>query len=255
MSQFPDTLFLNVSPSFKKFDRPLMEYLSQYGTIARWEYQQTLDEPSSLDVALALLHDYLQQSDRPLHLIGHSTSGLLGWLYARRHPERVRSLTLLSVGVSPAIDWQAHYYVMLEMLQCSRDIILSQMSYNLFGDRCKSNVKSWVEILKRDLATSLSPHTLVKRLSLPPGGVSIPLWVGGSQTDVIVDVDRLQGWSSWLKDGDRLWVFPEGKHFFHYFYPQQVGDKILDFRASLSSRNYQEYGTVDWDLDRIKSYN
>lgn len=234
MSQFPETLYLNVSPTFKKFDRPLLDYLSQYGTIARWEYQQTLDESSSLDQALTLLHDYLQDGDRPIHLIGHSTSGLLGLLYARRHPERVKSLTLLSVGVHPTVDWQAHYYVTLERLNCSRDIILGKMIYNLFGYQCKSNVKSLVELLKRDLATSLSPHTLVKRLSLPPGGVSVPLMIAGSETDCIVDVNQLQKWESWLKDGDRLWRCPEGRHFFQYFHPQAVGEEILKFWASRS---------------------
>jgi|GEM_PF-2838428 len=72
--------------------------------------------PTSLDAALVLLHDYLKEGDRPLHLLGHSTGGLLGLLYAHRYPERVRSLTLLSVGVHPAIDWQAHYYIQRQML-------------------------------------------------------------------------------------------------------------------------------------------
>jgi len=34
----------------------------------------------------------------------------LGWLYTRHYRQRVRSLTLLGVGVYPGIDWQAHYY-------------------------------------------------------------------------------------------------------------------------------------------------
>jgi pimeloyl-ACP methyl ester carboxylesterase len=245
MSQFPDTLFLNVSPRFKKFNHPLLLYLSKHGTIAQWEYQQTLDEPISLEVALTLLHDYLKQFDRPIHLLGHSTSGLLGLLYARRYPERVKSLTLLSVGVHPTIDWQAHYYVTLKMLPCTREIILAQMVYNLFGYKRKSEIRSWVEILKRDLSTSLSPHTLFQRVSIPPGGVSVPLFVSGSQNDVIVDIHQLQGWKSWLKEGDRLWECSEGRHFFHYLYPQQLGDEILHFWESISSKKVEACLTVN----------
>jgi pimeloyl-ACP methyl ester carboxylesterase len=240
MSQFPNALFLNVSPRFKNFDRPLSLYLSKYTTIAQWKYQQTLDEPTSLEVALTLLHDYLQNFDRPIHLLGHSTSGLLGLLYARRHPERVKSLTLLSVGVHPTIDWQAHYYATLKMLPCTREIILAQMVYNLFGYKRKSEISSWVEILKRDLETSLSPHTLFKRVSIPPAGVSVPMFVSGSRNDVIVDIHQLQGWKSWLKEGDRLWECPEGRHFFHYLNPHKVGDEIIDFWASISSRKIQK---------------
>ncbi|HIK33868.1 MAG TPA: alpha/beta hydrolase [Oscillatoriales cyanobacterium M59_W2019_021] len=235
MSQFADTLFLNVSPSFKKFDRPLIQYLSQHQTIAQWEYQQTLDEPISLDTAIALLHDYLQHCDHPIHLVGHSTSGLLGLLYARRYPERVKSLTLLSVGVHPAIDWQAHYYVTLQMLPCSREMILAQTIYNLFGYKCQSKIRYWIEILKKDLATSLSPHTLFNRVSIPPGGVPVPLFVCGSQNDVIVDLHQFQSWNSYLKEEDRLWHCPQGRHFFHYFYPQETGERIAEFWNSISS--------------------
>ncbi|MGB5896834.1 MAG: alpha/beta fold hydrolase [Geitlerinemataceae cyanobacterium] len=244
MSQFPDTLFLNVSPSFKKFDRPLMLYLSKSKTIAPWEYQQTLDEPASLEIAITLLHDYLQQSDRPIHLVGHSTSGLLGLLYARRHPERVKSLTLLSVGVHPTVDWQAHYYVTLKMLPCSREMILAQMIYNLFGYKCQSKIRGWIELLKRDLVTSLSPHTLFSRYSIHPAGVPVPLFVSGGQNDVIVDLYQLQAWGSWLKDTDRLWLCPEGRHFFHYFYPQELGDQILNFWESTSPISIENRLTV-----------
>lgn len=104
MSQLPEALWLNVSPALEKLDRPLLKHLSQHLSIAQWQYCQTPDEPMSLEIALVLLHDYLKHHDRPIHLLGHGTGGLLGLLYTRQHPERVRSLTLLSVGVYPAVD-------------------------------------------------------------------------------------------------------------------------------------------------------
>lgn len=233
MSNLPDVLWLSVSPALQSLDRPLLRTLSQSQTVAHWEYSQTLDEPNSFDAALVVLHDYLKQRDRPIHLIGHSTSGLLGLLYARQHPERVQSLTLLSVGVHPAIDWQAHYYAQAQLLRCSRSILLSQMVYNLFGRQSRSMVQHWVTVLDHDLLTSLSPHTLFRRMTMPSGGVPVPLMVCGGSEDIIIDPNLLQGWQQWMKLGDRLWM-SEGGYFFHYQQPSLVGKEIAAFWRSLS---------------------
>jgi pimeloyl-ACP methyl ester carboxylesterase len=241
MSQLPDALWLNVSPALKGFDRPLLKHLSEHTSIAQWEYCQTSDEPMSLEVALALLHDYLKQQSRPLHLLGHSTSGLLAWLYARRYPERVRSLTLLSVGVHPAVDWQAHYYAQLQLLPCLRETLLNQTVYALFGHQSRPVKRELVQVLERDLRTSLSPHTLYQRISFFPGGAPVPLLVCGGQDDIVVDPNLFQGWQSWLKEGDRLWKCHAGRYFFHYFHPQQVSEQVADFwYAQHLSRSLQE---------------
>jgi len=60
-------------------------------------------------MAVKLLQDFLTWRDRPLHLISHSTSGLVGLMYARRYPHKVSSLGLLAVGWPYAINLQAHY--------------------------------------------------------------------------------------------------------------------------------------------------
>jgi pimeloyl-ACP methyl ester carboxylesterase len=234
ISQEPQVLWLNTNPHFQRFEKPLTNYLAKQISIAEWQYFQSQDEPCSLEVALVLLHDYLQSSPRPTHLIGHGTGGLIGFLYARKYPERIKSLTLLGVGVNPAVDWQVHYYALREILPCNREMILLQMVHNLFGCQSRERAKNLVKILERDLNSSPSPHSLYKRVSIPPGGVSMPLLVCGSRDDVIVDRNILQGWQQYFKPVDRLWEIPEGRHFFHYFSPQQVGDEILDFWQSLT---------------------
>jgi pimeloyl-ACP methyl ester carboxylesterase len=229
MFQFPDALCLNVSPSLQVFDRPLLKVLSRHLTVGQWEYSQTQDEPMSIEIALELLDDYLSQGDRPVHLLGHGTGGLLGLLYARRHPETVRSLTLLSVGVDPAVDWQSCYYNQLQCLPYSRSAILTRTVHEIFGCQSPTIVQQIRRRFDRALSQSLSLHTLYQQGQFFPGGVPVPLLVCGSENDVILESSLLQGWQPWFKDGDRLWQSPEGGHFFHYFYPQPVGEQITQF--------------------------
>ncbi len=229
-----DMLWLSVNPSFVDFHKPLLHELAQDSDIAHWEYSQTQDEPCSLEKALVLLHDYLKNRDRKIHLIGHSTGGLLGLRYARRHPERVQSLTLLSVGVNPTVDWQAHYYVQRQLLPCSRSIVMAQMVRNLFGAQSCRRAKGLIKLLERDLATSPSPHSLLRREHLSPGRVQVPLLVCGGDSDLIVDTNQINHWRPWLKECDRIWHCPNGRHFFHAEHPQAVGLQIRDFWQSAS---------------------
>jgi len=222
-------LWLNTSPSFQCFDRPLVDFLSKYMAIAQWQYCQSEDEPSSLEIALVLLHDYIKTCPEPVHLIGHGTSGLLALLYARKHPERVKSLTLLGVGFNPGVNWQAHYYAFRKLFPSNRETILTQMVYNLFGYQDSKSTKKLVGILQKDLDLSPNPHSLFRRKSEVIGGICKPLMVCGSEDDLIVDPNALNGWKKYLKEGDRLWKCQEGHHFFYYFYPEEVGKAIMEF--------------------------
>ena len=190
---------------------------------------QTPDEPCLLDIAVTLLHDYLKSINRPIHLIGHSTSGLVGLIYARKYPERVKSLTLLSVGVYPTVDWQAHYYVHRHLLPCSRETILRNMVKSLFGEQGRKVTQNLVKILERDLDLSPSPHSLLKRQSMVPREVSVPLMICGSCDDTIIDPNLIQGWQPFLKSEDRIWECPEGGYFFHHFSPLNVAQPLLEF--------------------------
>ena len=234
MSLAFDVLWLSASPSLKPFDRPLLRYLSQHLPIAQWEYCQTSDEASSLDKAIVLLHDFLKFRNRPVHLIGHGMGGILGLIYARRYPEHVQSLALLAVAAQPAATWQAHYYVQRQLSPCSQQQVLAQTVRSLFGNQLPYPAKDLVRSLARDLEESPSPHSLFKLVNLPSGGVSMPLMICGCKTDPVVDPISLTGWLTWLKQEDYLWECPEGRYFFHYFYPQQVAEQVLDFWQSTS---------------------
>ncbi|WP_199245633.1 alpha/beta fold hydrolase [[Phormidium] sp. ETS-05] len=248
MAHSLDALWLNVTPELQGLDRPLLRHLSQQFSIGQWEYHQGQDEPMSIEIALNLLHDYLSQYQHPIHLLGHSTGGLLGLLYARRYPEKVQSLTLLSVGVDPAADWQARYYDELHRISCFRATILTHMVYHLFGLQSLAVAREIRKRLDRALSNSLSPHTLYHRGSFFPGGVLVPLLVCGSENDLIIEPHLLQAWRPWLKENDRLWQCPSGGYFFHYFYPQQLSEQITNFwqqsvaaPIKLTAKKYRDY--------------
>lgn len=246
MSQLPEALYLSASPALQVFHRPLVTQLAKYRGIAQWEYTQTPDEPCSLDLALELLHTYLQDQPQPMHLVGHGISGLLGLLYTQRYPEQVRSLTLLAVGVHPAIDWQAHYYTQRQQLPCSRRRLLMQMVQTLFGNSSRTIATAAMKLLERDLDTCLSPHSLLKILSLEPIQVSPPLLVCGSVDDVVVDPLQLSHWQSYFSPGSmsRLWICPGGRYFFHYFYPQETANEIRQFWQALEPRHLHQGATA-----------
>lgn len=234
MSSSPDILWLSCSPSLKRFDQPLLWHLAKQFTVAQWAYAQTLDEASSLSTAIVLLHDYLKHRRQPIHLIGHGMGGVIGLLYARQHPERVRSLTLLAVSAQPAATWHAHYYVQRQLLPCGRQQLLAQTARSLFGSPLPASARDLAIALAKDLETSPTPHSLLQLGSLPKGGVAMPMLVCGSQTDPIVHPTAIEDWQCFLKSSDRLWQCDQGHHFFHYFHADRVGAEVLNFHQSLA---------------------
>ena len=244
MSKIIKNVWIAANHSFQRFDNKLLRYLSQGRAVARWEYYQHQDEPSCLQLALSLLENYLESLEQPVNLIGHSTGGLLGLLYARQHPEKVKSLTLLGVGCHPMVDWQIHYYALRELLPCSQSIILAQMVQKMFGKQNQYNTKGLSKILQQDLNTSPSPHSLFRRISIENKSIKSPLMICGAADDTIIDRNSLKGWQEYLKPGDVLWEFPQGNHFFHYFYPNEVSRKILKFWQGIETKRCLTRATV-----------
>lgn len=228
MTPESDKLWLSVSPHLKCFDQRLLSQLVKDTLIQRWEYFQTLDEPCSIDAVVASLHDYLSQGDRKIHLIGHGVSGIVGLIYARRHPELVASLTILSVGALPAVNWQAHYYALRQLLPCSREIVLAQMARLLFGQQSASFAKALVQLLARDLDSNLTLHSLAHHTDISPGGVTVPLLVCTGAIDSVVCAQKQLLWHDWMKPTDRLWICPEGNHFFHFYHSKVVAEVVSE---------------------------
>ncbi|MEM7062673.1 MAG: alpha/beta hydrolase [Cyanobacteria bacterium P01_B01_bin.77] len=225
MSQLPSVLWLTVSPYLKRFDQRLLCDLSKRLSVSRWEYLQTVDEPCCLEVAIGLLHDYLSSGHPPVHLVGHGLSGIVGWLYTQRYPEHVKSLTLLSVGVNPAVNWHAHYYALRQLLPCSREIVLAQMVRMLFGPRSCEITRALTQVLAQDLDSGLALHSLVDCQQIKSKPIQPPLLVCRGAYDAVVDA--AERWTSLLKPSDRVWTCPESHHFFHFDHPRLVEATLL----------------------------
>lgn len=231
-------LWICTSPSLKRFNQPLLAQLAPHFTVLEWQYQQEDDRGASLEEAVDTLQGFMckflqtQRQPRYVHLAGHGTSGLVGLLYARRYPQWIRSLTLLGVGSQPSLTWHSYYYLRRQLTHWSRPVILSQMVNSLFGPQSLSNHRCLRQRLQQDLDHSLTPHSIWQMGTLAPGSPPAPLLVLGAADDDLVDVQNLHGWQDHFKGDDRLWIAPQGRHFFHAHHPQPVAQQLLQFWRS-----------------------
>ncbi len=221
-------LWVSASPSLKYFDLPLLKILNKNYAVARWEYQQSSDEASSLVEAVNLLVDYLKQSDRPIHLAGHGISGVVAMYAAERVPKLVKTLTLLGVAPQPGLTWHAHYYLQRLTRPCSQTRLLAQFSRELFGSSPHS-IKTLVNLLENDLGSSPSPHSLFNIAKLNSVMLKVPLLLCGGELDLFVSPQVMQAWRPFMRSGDRMVQVPNGQHFFHYHFPDQVAIEMTQF--------------------------
>ncbi|MEO1396390.1 MAG: alpha/beta hydrolase [Cyanobacteria bacterium J06634_5] len=249
MNYNPNMLWLSVSPHLKCFDRRLLSQLVKTAPVRQWEYSQTVDEPCCVDSVVSALHEYVSDraalekragsADYKVHLLGHGVSGIVALLYARRHPEKVASLTLLSVNSKPAVNWQAHYYALRQLLPCSREIILAQMARNLFGQQPARFSKALAQLLSKDLDSSLTFHSLAHHTAIPAGGTEMPLLVCNGELDSIVYSQQQTLWHNSMKPDDRLWQCPDGHHFFHFHNSEAVAAVITQHVRQATERFQQ----------------
>jgi pimeloyl-ACP methyl ester carboxylesterase len=229
----PNFLWISASPSLKYFHRRLLNHLSKVVKIEFWEYHQTLDENSSIDEGVKLLHTYLSTVEPPTHLIGHGISGTIALRYAQMHPTKVASLTLLSVAVQPAINWHSYYYNRLWSLQSSRQCVLKSISTELFPDTCARHICDLVDRMERDLVESPSSHSLFRSNIFPASGVDMPMMICTSQADPVIPSYAACEWNNYLKSADKIWRIPTGGHFFHHVHSELVNYQIRDFWQKL----------------------
>jgi pimeloyl-ACP methyl ester carboxylesterase len=223
-------LWISTSTSFQCFHRRILGILDQEFPLKYWEYSQTPDGSSSLELALELLHEFIQTSDQPLHIIGHGLGGVLALSYARRYPGRVASVVLISVAAQPSITWQTYYYQQLATICCRRDVVLQLVAGWLSGSSCPHYVQNLAARLDRDLLEAPSGTSLLKKDALAVQGAIVqPLLVCGAIDDPVTMGGILSEWRHYLKNGDQLCYQLTGGHFFHHQHAEILGIKVGDF--------------------------
>ncbi len=227
-------VWVNVSPSLKSLDSPLLKLLSEALPVVRWEYFQTWDEGSSLESAVELLASFLQQQSKPVHLGGHGISGVVAMMTANRYPHLVKTLILLGTSPQPGMTWHAYYYHQRAIFPLAQSRILTQLAQSLFGPSVGCSVKTCVHLLGQDLTASPSPHSIFHLAKIDPVEITVPLLVCGGGRDVIMTPPDQEKWKKKLKSSDRLCIVPNGYHFFHAAYPDRIASEILDFLSVLA---------------------
>ncbi len=232
MKDKPEVVIISTSPTNDRLDVALVRYLGRNWTVGQWIYTQSdVDEGVSTYEVLFNLEDYLS-SFPPVHLIGHSLNGMLAFLYAKKFPDRVKSLTLLSVGRNMAMNWVSQYYFNLNFLPICRVCLLKQMALNLFGNRSVEELDFYINLLIKDLLYGFCPHSPLDLICVKNEPIPVPLLVCGSKNDFICDPDSLVSWQKFLKPTDSFYLFNEGRHFFHHFAVEAVGKTIETFWQS-----------------------
>jgi pimeloyl-ACP methyl ester carboxylesterase len=234
LEQSRQFLWIGTNPSFQCFHRSLLTLLGQEFSLKYWEYSQTADEPADLQMALQLLHEYLQTAEKPIHLIGHGQGGALALSYGRCYPRRVGSLCLLSVAVQPSITWQAYYYQQLATCNDDRRQVLQRVASHISNVSCPKYVRHLADRLDRDLLEAPTSSSLWQMAPpLTQGSIAQPLLVCGASDDPVLAGHVFGDWSQHLKLGDRLWQQPNGGHFFHHQQAVAMAAKVGDFWRSL----------------------
>jgi pimeloyl-ACP methyl ester carboxylesterase len=119
---------------------------------------------------------------------------------------------------------------MRRRLPCSRSSILSHISPLLFDrDYSESNLVLsgfFEKCLDCDyIPGSIASHSLLPNLSL----IDIPLSIINGSHDFVVDQNSSDRWEPLLKNGDRFYSLPNGRHFSHFSQPKLFAKLINSF--------------------------
>jgi pimeloyl-ACP methyl ester carboxylesterase len=94
----------------------------------------------------------------------------------------------------------------------------------------------FISYFKDNLAGSPCPHSLFRMSNSRDEGGEVPLLICSRKTDFVVSPIVMRRWSKFFKKGSRLGECQNCRHFFHHFYPEELGEKIINFWLSLHSR-------------------
>ena len=223
-------LWVDLQPSLYCLNKRVAQYLSRKRQVKRWSFQHDLDESCNEETVYDLLCETLQNDDNKYHIIGHGLSGTLACKFAQKYPQKLKSLTLLSVDTHTSNHWSSHYLKIRSQLPCSRTQVLSHLSSLLFHQSNARAAAAFPCLLAKCLDSEYIQGSVISQytrdeLIIP----SIPVLIINGQHDFVVDENSRHRWVKKLKPGDCYQSINKGRHFFQFSHSQSTVQRINAF--------------------------
>ena len=223
-------LWIDLQPSLYCLFKRTAQTLDQHFEVKRWSFEHDLDESCDVDIVHSLLRQTIEDSSTQVHLIGHGISGTIAYLYAQKYPERILSVSVLSVDTHSTNQWTSHYQSMRSQLPCSRYHILSHLSSLLVDSSSEQIGNIVMRLLARCLDNDFVYGSIIKSQKIENiNKANVPILVINGEKDFVVDKQSHDRWKNILKPGDCYQQISDGRHFFPFTEWRKTSKMIESF--------------------------
>ena len=223
-------VWVDLQPSLYCLFKRTAQALSQQYGVKRWSFEHDLDESCDVDIIHALLKQTVENSSEPVHLVGHGISGSVAYLYAKKYPKNISSVSLLSVDVQSSNQWTSHYQSMRSQLPCSRFHILSHLSRLLIDTHADHVQIIIARLLAKCLDNDFVSGSIVGQTQIENlDQIKVPVLVINGSKDFVIDQCSYERWQQYLKPGDCYQRMNSGRHFFPFSEWSQTAKMIESF--------------------------
>ena len=231
-------LWIDLQPSLYCLFKRTAQTLGQRLGVRRWSFEHDPDESCDIDVIHCLLRETIENSPEPVHIVGHGLSGTIAYLYARKYPKNISSISLLSVDIQSNNQWTSHYQSMRSQLPCSRFHILSHLS-RLLIDTHADHVQIIIsKLLAKCLDNDFVNGSIIQNSRIDDlEKIKIPILVINGSKDFVVDSHSRNRWQQHLKPGDCYREINNGRHFFPFSEWSDTAQMIETFIDMVPEKN------------------
>ena len=223
-------LWIDIQPSLYCLFKRTAQALSQQYGVKRWSFEHDPDESCDIEIIHGLLKQTVENSPEGVNLVGHGLSGTIAYLYAKKYPKNVCSVSLLSVDVKSCNQWTSHYQTMRNQLPCSRYHILGHLSKLLVETHAEHVQVIISRLLAKCLDNDFVNGSIIKNAEMENlNKINVPILVVNGGQDFVIDHLSQKRWQQNFKPGDCYQTIDSGRHFFPFSHWQQTAKMIESF--------------------------